>query len=167
MESEEKQKRLAMTVAVGAALILPVALAVVGFWAMWSSRTPAPAPPDPVQNEALRASIERAANVVMPVPTLTDEILALDCAAENFEKEVQRVVRLATGVGGSASAWNDGETVRLIANVPASVADLFRESVQRGVYDIAAAGDQKPMKVIQVVLRPIEAKPVPAKKKKN
>ncbi len=160
-----------MLVAVGAALILPVALATVGFWAMWSARTPAPPPADPAQNEALRASIERAANVVMPVPTLTDEVLALDCPAENFEKEVQRVVRLATGVGGSASSWNDGRTVRLIANVPASVAEVFRESVQRGVYDIAAAGEQKSMKIIQVVLRPIEPEPTPTpkptKKKKS
>ncbi|MFZ4484116.1 MAG: hypothetical protein ACOYOL_09080 [Chthoniobacterales bacterium] len=159
-----------MMLAVGVALILPVALVVAGFTVMFRASRPAPPSPDPAQTEALRAAIERAANVVMPVPTLTDEVVALDCPAESFEKEVQRVVRLARGVGGSASSWNDGQTVRLVVNVPASVAEVFREAVRRGVYDIAAAGEEKTMKVIQVVLRPVEARPTPpppAKKKKS
>jgi hypothetical protein len=126
MTSEDSRKSIVMMAVVAAALLLPAAM----------------------------VTVERAADVVMPVPTLSGDVVELDCPPGAFEKELQRVVRLARGVGGTASAWNDGASVRITANVPPPAEKLFRESVSRGVYDIAAAGEAKPGAIVQVVLRP-------------
>jgi hypothetical protein len=65
----------------------------------------------------------------------------VECRTTDLEAELQRVVRLAGGLGGSASSWNDGKSVRIVANVPRTAEALFRESVSRGVYDLKSAGD--------------------------
>jgi hypothetical protein len=85
---------------------------------------------------------------------------------EKFEDELQRVVRLAAGVGGTASSWNDGETVRVVANVPSSAEVLFRESVERGVYDLNAAGESGTMVMVEVLLQPAAPKQKKVKKQK-
>ena len=92
----------------------------------------------------------------MPVPTLTDEAIDLRMPAGSLESELQRVVRLAHGVGGGASSYNDGETVRIVANVPKSSADLFRQAVKGNVLNLTAAGESESMTIIQIVLRPEE-----------
>ena len=106
-------------------------------------------------SEALRESLERAADVAMPVPTLTDDVITLEVPSDKFEPELQRVVRLAHGIGGSASSWNDGETVRIVASVPATSADVFRQAVQSNVLSMAAAGESDTMTVVQILLRPV------------
>jgi hypothetical protein len=80
--------------------------------------------------------------------------LVVECRTADLEAELQRVVRLAGGLGGSASSWNDGKSVRIVANVPRTAETLFRESVGRGVYDLNSAGDSGPMTVVEVLLQP-------------
>lgn len=172
MQADPRPKVLLMVAVVLAALAVPAALLSYGGWRMWQERRASQAA-ESAHNEALRAALERAANVVMPVPQLTEAVVFIECPINRFEEELQRVVRLARGVGGSASSWNDGQQVRIVVNVPSSAADIFRDSVTRGVLSISAAGDKSAMEVVQVVLRPApEAKadkpdkPAKAAKKK-
>ena len=145
-----------MVAVVLAALVVPLALAVYGGWTLWRGARPVPSA-DAAPSEALRAAAERAAEAALPVPTLGTEVIEIRCAPGRFEAELQRVVRLADGVGGAASSWNDGQSVRILANVPAPNEDVFREAVKRGFYDIAVAGEAKPLTVVEVLLKP--AKP--------
>ena len=154
MEPASRQKMIRMAVVAALALALPLALAIVGGWRMWTDYR-ARGEMQAAYSEALRESLERAADVAMPVPTLTDEVINLAVPADKFEPELQRVVRLAHGMGGSASSWNDGETVRIVASVPATSADLFRQAVQSNVVSMAAAGESDTMTVVQIVLRPV------------
>lgn len=161
----KRRKKLVVVVAVALlALVLPVALAVIGGWRMWQDRQAREVAQGEF-NEALRVSLERAADVVLPAPSLGDGALVVECPMDKFEAELQRVVRLAKGVGGSASTWNDGQTVRLVASVPSSAETLFREAVNRGVYDLNAAGETGARTVVEVLIRPV--KPVVAGKAKK
>lgn len=153
MESHAVKKRLIALLAVFAFLALPVALAVVGGWSLWQERQNRRVQ-EAEFSEALRQSLERAADVVLPVPTLSTDAVTVEVAPAGLESELQRVIRLAKGVGGSASSWNDGSSVRIIANIPTGSATLFRESVARGVYDLASAGDHGPMTVVEVLIKP-------------
>jgi len=164
MMDEGFKKRLIMGAVVMLALVLPIALAVVGGWGMWRENQARKA----AQVEfdaALQESLERAADVVLPVPTLGEGALVVECLPDKLEGELQRVVRVAKGIGGTASSWNDGESVRIVANVPASAEVMFRESIERGVYDLKAAGDGGTMTVVEVLIRP--AAPSRAKKSKK
>ncbi len=158
MNDERTKKRLLTVGVVLLALVLPVALAAFGGWSLWKERKARQAAQVEF-NEAMRQSLERAAEVVLPVPTLGEGALVVEYPTDKFEAELQRVVRLAKGVGGTASSWNDGETVRIVANVPRSAETMFRESVERGVYDLKAAGDTGAMTVVEVLLRPVDPKP--------
>jgi hypothetical protein len=153
MQPDPKKNRAIMLAVVLAALALPLALAVVGGRAMWQDRQ-AKQKAQTQFNEGLRQSLERAAETVLPTPTLGTDALVVNCKMEELESELQRVVRLAEGLGGSASSWNDGKTVRVVANVPRSTETLFRESVSRGVYDLNSAGDAGPMSVVEVLIKP-------------
>lgn len=156
MDEAARKKLLITTAVVLAALALPVALAATGglsMWKDWRARKNGEA----AHREALQAALERAADVSMPVPRLTGDEIVREIPETDFERELQRVVRLAKGVGGSAAAWNDGESVRIVANVPQTAEGLFRESLDRGVYDIAAAGESKSLTVVQVLLRPVQS----------
>lgn len=153
VEQQSFKKKAIALAAVAVFLSLPIALAVVGGWGVWKERQ-ARKVQEVEFNEALRQSLERAADVVFPVPTLAADAVTVQCTPADFEKELQRVVRLAEGVGGSASSWNDGNSVRIIANVPGGAETLFRESVTRGVYDLNAAGDSGPMTVVEVLIKP-------------
>ncbi len=106
-------------------------------------------------SEALQESLERAADVAMPVPTLTEDVITLEVPADRFETELQRLVRLAHGIGGSASSWNDGETLRIVASVPSTSADLYRQAVESNIVSMAAAGESDSMTVVQILLRPV------------
>lgn len=165
MDANRTKKRLLMLGVVLAALVLPAALVVFGGWSFWQERQARQAAQVEF-NEALRQSLERAAEVVLPVPTLGAGALVVEYPTDKFEAELQRVVRLAQGVGGTASSWNDGETVRIVANVPRSAETMFRESVERGVYDLKAAGDTGAMTVVEVLLRPVDPKPAAKAKPK-
>jgi hypothetical protein len=57
--------------------------------------------------------------------------------------------------------------VRIVASVPQSAADLFRESVTRGVCDLVAANETKPMVMVEVLIRPVDPVKTDAKKKLN
>lgn len=153
MQPDPKKNRAIMIALVLAALALPLALAVVGGRAMWQDRQ-AKQKAQTQFNEGLRQSLERAAETVLPTPTLGTDALVVSCKMEDLESELQRIVRLAEGLGGSASSWNDGKTVRVVANVPGSTETLFRESVSRGVYDLNSAGDAGPMAVVEVLIKP-------------
>ncbi|MBU6280583.1 MAG: hypothetical protein KGN78_15200 [Actinomycetales bacterium] len=153
MTADPTKNRAIMLAIVLTALVLPLALAVVGGRAMWQDRR-AKQEAQTQFNEALRQSLERAAETVLPTPTLGADALVVSCKMEELESELQRVVRLAEGLGGSASSWNDGKTVRVVANVPDSTETLFRESVSRGVYDLNSAGDAGPMTVVEVLVKP-------------
>jgi hypothetical protein len=155
MKTLVRRKAIVMAMIVLGALVLPLALLLGGGWSMWrehrADRTMRAA-----HAEALRESLERAADVAMPVPTLTEEVIELDLPLEQIEGELQRVVRLARGVGGTAASWNDGKTVRIVANVPSTAAGIFRDAVTGKVVSITAAGDSKLTTVVQIVLRPAE-----------
>jgi hypothetical protein len=154
MDSLVRKKIVRMAVIVAAALMLPLALAVIGGRQIWKDYK-ARSEMETAYSEALRESLERAADVAMPVPTLTEEAITLEVPADKFEPELQRVVRLAHGIGGSASSWNDGETVRIVASVPVSSAELYRQAVESKVMSMTAAGESDSMTVVQILLRPI------------
>jgi len=153
MDSLAGKKTVRMVIIVAAALVLPLALAVVGGLRMWKDYR-ARSEMQAAYSEALKESLERAADVVMPVPTLTDEVIELRVPVRSLESELQRVVRLAHGIGGGASSYNDGETVRIVANVPKSSENLFRQAVNSNVVSLTAAGESEPMTIVQIVLRP-------------
>ena len=153
MDNLRIRKLIIIAAVVFAALLLPVALLVFGVRGMWKERAEQRASQAQF-SEALRQSLEKTADVVLPAPTLGEGAMVVALPLEKFENELQRVLRLAAGVGGTASSWNDGETVRVVANVPSSAEVLFRESVERGVYDLNAAGESGTMVMVEVLLQP-------------
>jgi hypothetical protein len=159
------RKLIIIAAVVFAALLLPLGLLVFGVRGIWKERAEQRASQAQF-SEALRLSLEKTADVVLPVPTLGEGAMVVALPLEKFEDELQRVVRLAAGVGGTASSWNDGETVRVVANVPSSAEVLFRESVERGVYDLNAAGESGTMVMVEVLLQPAAPKQKKVKKRK-
>ena len=157
MDNLRIRKLIIIAAVVFAALLLPLALLVFGVRGMWKERAEQRASQAQF-SEALRLSLEKTADVVLPAPTLGEGAMVVALPLEKFEDELQRVVRLAAGVGGTASSWNDGETVRVVANVPSSAEVLFRESVERGVYDLNAAGESGTMVMVEVLLQPAAPK---------
>ena len=159
--SDDRAIKVLVRLAVAlAARALPVALVAFGGWKMWHEHN-APAP-SAKTSEALRASAERAAETVLPTPTLGADPLAVQCAPENLEAELQRIVRLARGVGGSASFWNNGSTVRVMAGVPSAAEEIFRDAVRRGITYISMAGASKPSMIVEVVVSTAPAAEKPA-----
>ena len=159
------RKLIIIAAVVFAALLLPLGLLVFGVRGMWKERAEQRVSQAQF-SEALRLSLEKTADVVLPAPTLGEGAMVVALPLEKFEDELQRVVRLAAGVGGTASSWNDGETVRVVANVPSSAEVLFRESVERGVYDLNAAGESGTMVMVEVLLQPAAPKQKKVKKRK-
>ena len=107
MEPGTRRKMIITAAVVLAAISLPVALLAGGAWSMWKDYRARNAM-QAAYSEALRESAERAADVVMPVPTLTDQAIELSVPPGRLESELQRIIRLAHGIGGSAASWNDG-----------------------------------------------------------
>jgi hypothetical protein len=165
MDNLRIRKLIIIAAVVFAALLLPLGLLVFGVRGIWKERAEQRASQAQF-SEALRLSLEKTADVVLPAPTLGEGAMVVALPLEKFEDELQRVVRLAAGVGGTASSWNDGETVRVVANVPSSAEVLFRESVERGVYDLNAAGESGTMVMVEVLLQPAAPKQKKAKKRK-
>jgi len=165
MDNPRIRKLIIIAAVVFAALLLPLVLLVFGVRGMWKERAEQRASQAQF-SEALRLSLEKTADVVLPAPTLGEGAMVVALPLEKFEDELQRVVRLAAGVGGTASSWNDGETVRVVANVPSSAEVLFRESVERGVYDLNAAGESGTMVMVEVLLQPAAPKQKKVKKQK-
>ena len=165
MDNPRIRKLIIIAAVVFAALLLPLGLLVLGVRGIWKERAEQRASQAQF-SEALRLSLEKTADVVLPAPTLGDGAMVVALPLEKFEDELQRVVRLAAGVGGTASSWNDGETVRVVANVPSSAEVLFRESVERGVYDLNAAGESGTMVMVEVLLQPAAPKQKKVKKQK-
>ena len=157
MDNLRIRKLIIIAAVVFAAILLPVALLVFGVRGMWKERAEQRASQAQF-SDALRQSLEKTADVVLPAPTLGEGAMVVALPLEKFENELQRVLRLAAGVGGTASSWNDGETVRVVANVPSSAEVLFRESVERGVYDLNAAGESGTMVMVEVLLQPAAPK---------
>lgn len=165
MDNPRIRKLIIIAAVVFAALLLPLVLLVFGVRGIWKERAEQRASQAQF-SEALRLSLEKTADVVLPAPTLGEGAMVVALPLEKFEDELQRVVRLAAGVGGTASSWNDGETVRVVANVPSSAEVLFRESVERGVYDLNAAGESGTMVMVEVLLQPAAPKQKKVKKQK-
>ena len=165
MDNPRIRKLIIIAAVVFAALLLPLGLLVFGVRGMWKERAEQRVSQAQF-SEALRLSLEKTADVVLPAPTLGEGAMVVALPLEKFEDELQRVVRLAAGVGGTASSWNDGETVRVVANVPSSAEVLFRESVERGVYDLNAAGESGTMVMVEVLLQPAAPKQKKVKKQK-
>ena len=152
MRSEAKKKMLLAAAVAVLALALPVALAVVGGMKLWEETRDRPeSAPD---TSGLREAAERAAQAALPVPTLASDAEILRCAPDELEAQVQRVVRLAGGVGGVASSWNDGKTLRIIAKIPTDTESLFRDAVARGLYDMRVAHGAQTTTVVEVLIEP-------------
>jgi len=134
------------------ALALPVALAVIGGAKMWQeSKTPQLSPE---HSAALREAAERAADAALPVPTLAADAVIIKCEPGETESQVQRIVRLSGGVGGAASSWNDGKTIRIVAKIPSDTETLFRDAVSRGLYDMRVAHGAQTTTVVEVLIQP-------------
>ena len=88
------------------------------------------------------------------MPTLASDAEILRCAPDELEAQVQRVVRLAGGVGGVASSWNDGKALRIIAKIPTDTESLFRDAVARGLYDMRVAHGALTTTVVEVLIEP-------------
>ena len=154
MRSEAKKKMLLAAAVAVLALALPVALAVIGGMKLWEeTRSRAVAAPD---TSGLREAAERAAQAALPVPTLAANAEMLECAPDKLESEVQRVVRLAGGVGGVASSWNDGQSVRIIAKIPADTESIFRDAVSKGIYDLRIAETTTQTTIVEVLIKPAD-----------
>ena len=144
------------------ALSLPVALAVIGGSKMWrESKAPQLSPE---HSAALKEAAERAADAALPVPTLAADAVVIECAPDETESEVQRVVRLSGGVGGAASSWNDGVSIRIIAKIPGDADRIFRDAVIRGIYDMKIAKGSEETTIVEVLIKPTEKKPIKRKR---
>lgn len=153
----EKQKKILVAVGVTVlALALPVALAVIGGAKMWEERKTPQLSPE--HSAALREAAERAADAALPVPTLAADAVVIECAPDETEPEVQRVVRLSGGVGGAASSWNDGVSIRIIAKIPADAENVFRDAVTRGIYDMKIAKGSEETTIVEVLIKPTAKK---------
>lgn len=153
MDAKDRGK-IILTVLISAlALALPLALVIVGGMGWWREHRATQATETQFQ-EALEQSLQRAAETVMPAPSSGLEPLLVECPEDKFQSELQRVVRLARGLGGTASSWNDGQELRVLATVPSSAEQLFRQSIVNGVYDLNSATESKTMVVVEVLLRP-------------
>jgi hypothetical protein len=163
--SSNKQKKLLLMAAVVAlALALPATLAVVGGRKLWDeSRKPQLSPE---HSAALREAAERAAEAALPVPTLGNDAVVVECGPDDIEAQVQRVVRLSSGVGGAASSWNDGQSIRIIAKIPSDAESVFRDAVSRGIYDIRIAQGSDQTSIVEVLIKPADEK-TPRKKRRN
>jgi hypothetical protein len=159
----ERQKKILVAIGVTAlALSLPVALAVIGGSKMWrESKTPQLSPE---HSAALKEAAERAADAALPVPTLAADAVVIECAPDETESEVQRVVRLSGGVGGAASSWNDGVSIRIIAKIPGDADGIFRDAVTRGIYDMKIAKGSEETTIVEVLIKPTEKKPIKRKR---
>ena len=159
----ERQKKILMAIGVTAlALSLPVALAVIGGSKMWrESKAPRLSPE---HSAALKEAAERAADAALPVPTLAADAVVIECAPDETESEVQRVVRLSGGVGGAASSWNDGVSIRIIAKIPGDADGIFRDAVTRGIYDMKIAKGSEETTIVEVLIKPTEKKPIKRKR---
>ena len=159
----ERQKKILVAVGVTAlALSLPVALAVIGGSKMWrESKAPQLSPE---HSAALKEAAERAADAALPVPTLAADAVVIECAPDETESEVQRVVRLSGGVGGAASSWNDGVSIRIIAKIPGDADGIFRDAVTRGIYDMKIAKGSEETTIVEVLIKPTEKKPIKRKR---
>ena len=134
------------------ALALPLALTVIGGMKLWEETRAQPeAAPD---TSGLREAAERAAEAALPAPTLASDAEILRCPPDELEAQVQRVVRLAGGVGGVASSWNDGKSIRIIAKIPTDTESLFRDAVARGLYDMRVAHGAQTTTVVEVLIEP-------------
>lgn len=160
----DKQKKLLLMIGVVAlALVLPATLAVVGGREIWrESRQPRLTPE---HAEALREAAERAADAALPAPTLGADAVVVECPSDQIEAQVQRVVRLSSGVGGAASSWNDGETIRIVAKIPADAETIFRDAVSRGIYDMKIAQGSEQTSIVEVLIKPVEKTPGKAKRR--
>ena len=152
MRPEAKKKMILAAAVAALALALPVALAVVGGMKLWEETRSRPeSKPD---TSGLREAAERAAEAALPAPTLASDAEIFRCAPAELEAQVQRVVRLAGGVGGVASSWNDGKTIRIIAKIPTDTEVLFRDAVARGLYDMRVAHGAQTTTVVEVLIEP-------------
>lgn len=150
--SEKQTKLLVVMGVVALALALPIALAVIGGLKMWQE---AKAPQLGAEHSAaLKEAAERAADAALPVPTLASDAVVIECEPEKVEPEVQRIVRLAVGVGGAASSWNDGKTIRLLAKIPADAEPVYRDAVAKGIYDMKIARGSERTTVVEVLISP-------------
>jgi hypothetical protein len=112
----------------------------------------------------LKEAAERAADAALPVPTLAADAVVIECAPDETESEVQRVVRLSGGVGGAASSWNDGVSIRIIAKIPGDADGIFRDAVTRGIYDMKIAKGSEETTIVEVLIKPTEKKPIKRKR---
>lgn len=150
-------KVLFMACVVFIALALPISLLVIGGGKMWRERNASPPLPAEVA-DSLRASAERAANAALPTPTLGNERLTVECPPERVEIEVRRIVKLTRNVGGAASLWRDASATRVLANIPESTEEAFRQAVRDGTEDLAAAGSPIPTVIVDVLIQAPSAK---------
>ena len=152
MQPDSKKKMLIAAAVVALALVLPLVLAVVGGMKLWEETRGRPeTAPD---TSGLREAAERAAEAALPAPTLASDAEILRCPPDELEAQVQRVVRLAGGVGGVASSWNDGKSIRIIAKIPTDTESLFRDAVARGLYDMRVAHGAQTTTVVEVLIEP-------------
>lgn len=152
MQTDRKKKMLIAATVVALALALPLVLAVVGGMKLWEeTRSEPETAPD---TSGLREAAERAAEAALPAPTLASDAETLRCPPDELEAQVQRVVRLAGGVGGVASSWNDGKSIRIIAKIPTDTESLFRDAVARGLYDMRVAHGAQTTTVVEVLIEP-------------
>ena len=159
----EKQKKILVAIGVTTlALSLPVALAVIGGSKVWRESTAPQLSPE--HSAALKEAAERAADAALPVPTLAADAVVIECAPDETESEVQRVVRLSGGVGGAASSWNDGVSIRIIAKIPGDADGIFRDAVTRGIYDMKIAKGSEETTIVEVLIKPTEKKPIKRKR---
>jgi anti-sigma factor RsiW len=80
--------------------------------------------------QQLTASLQKTAETALPAPTLTADQIHLSAPASEHEALANNVVMLATQCGGSAAkAPPDNAGITVLADIPASREDEFRQAL--------------------------------------
>ncbi len=100
-----------------------VALIVCGIFLFAPSRTTQEIEPN---IDALKQMLERRAEEALPLPSVSDDRIVLFTTPARFDSEVERVVGIATDLGGTALRSGEEE---VLAQVPIENVPEFRARV--------------------------------------
>jgi hypothetical protein len=79
---------------------------------------------------ALKMVLERSATEVLPPPTVATTEIALDVPADQRDREIDRIVAVATALGGTAlRSESTGGALEVLAQIPAGNVAAFRAQV--------------------------------------
>ena len=80
--------------------------------------------------DALKVVLEKSARTVLPTPTVATGELVLDVPSDRRDREIDRIVAIATKLGGTALRSESAEgALEVLAQIPVGNAAAFRTEV--------------------------------------